>query len=73
MDAAAKYVEISGDVTVRIIASNVEISGRMTVRGDLLVDGDTIVTGDHVVSGSGSIKTFFSDILSLYTARSKAV
>ena len=51
VDAAAKYVEISGDVTVRIVASNVEISGRMTVRGDLLVDGDTIVTGDHVVSG----------------------
>ena len=51
VDAAAKYVEIAGDVTVRILAANVEISGRMTVRGDLLVDGDTIVTGDHVVSG----------------------
>jgi hypothetical protein len=53
VDAAAKYVEISGDVIIRLLARSVEVSGRLAVRGDLLVQGDIVATGDIISPGRG--------------------
>lgn len=51
VDAAAKSIDIEGEVTVRIHAASTEITGRLSLRGDLIVDGDVIVSGDVAASG----------------------
>ena len=51
VDAAARSVEVTGDITVRICAASTEVTGRLSLRGDLIVDGDILVSGDIAASG----------------------